>query len=153
MKSPTNDIELFSLQKTWSSFSKEVVTKEEQERWASFLSLCAALPSCSTAPFISLQKLFSRQYPPSSIWSTLYCKCVKLWPCEALVSSLIPVCTLYPSVCTSGQFSYTRLYRPRVGFSDHGAAQRSDSCFSGWCKCELFTTDDTWQCFNECDQA
>ena len=41
---------------TWSSLSKEVVTSEEQERWASFLSLCVvALLSWSTAPFISLQ--------------------------------------------------------------------------------------------------
>ena len=95
-------------QKTWSSLSKEVVTREEQERWASFLNLCVALPSCSTAPFISLQKLLSCQYLPSIIWSTLYCKCVRLWPCEALVSSLIPVCTVpcYLFVCTSGLVSF-----------------------------------------------
>ena len=31
----------------------------------------------------------------------------------------------------SGQVSYTRLYRPRVGFSDQTAALRLDSCFPG----------------------
>ena len=71
------------------------------------------------------------------IWRTLHCECeaVSQWNC-----------------LWSGPL-YTRLYRPRVGFPDENAALRSDSCFSGWCKCELFSTDATWQGFNECDQA
>ena len=74
---------------TWSSLSNEVVTKEEQERWASILSLCVALPSWSTAPFISLLKdifvkmnEYCHESPVMPIWS---------W--DPLVRSLIPVCT------------------------------------------------------------